>query len=180
MTHYVGIDLRAVGSALLLGLGTAGALGCGHSHSAMPASLQEVDKSVVRFRYELVGQNGTVDAQALRGRATIITFVTTFDLASQAQVRFVAGLVKHHVPRINALAVVLEPRTNAPLVTAFSDALHLPYPVAWGDEETFAGRGAFGDVHAVPTTVLLDRSGRVAWKRVGLAQEDELGAALDR
>jgi hypothetical protein len=180
LTHHLGIGLRAFGSAVLLSFGTVSAVGCGQSHTALPASLQAVDKSVVRFRYELVAQNGSLDAESLRGRATIITFVTTFDLASQAQVRFVTGVMKRHVPRINAAAVVLEPHTNAPLVTAFVDALRLPYPVAWGDDETFAGRGPFGDVHAVPTTIVLDKSGRVAWKRVGLAQEDELGAALDR
>jgi len=127
-----------------------------------------------------VGKSGALEDEQLRGRATVIAFVTTFDLASQAQARFVSGVLQRHVPRINAAAVVLEPVANAPLVLAFTDALRLPYPVAWGDAETLVGRGPFGDVHAVPTTVVLDREGRLAWKRVGLVQEDELGAALDR
>jgi hypothetical protein len=132
----------------------------------------------LHFRYELADGKGALDADALQGRATVIAFITTYDLGSQAQARFLTRLSHAHTPRINAAIVVLEPPDNQPLVVAFRDALKLDYPVAMGDAALIAGDGPFGDVHAVPSTVVLDAEGRLVWRHVGLAKEDELERAL--
>lgn len=145
------------------GLGTA----------SLPAGSQPL-----HFAYPLADGTGVLRAEALRGEPTIITFLTTFDLASQAQARFVSTVFGRHRGRVHATAVVLEPTENRPLVLAFRDALKLPYPVAFGDEALIGGEGPFGDVHAVPSTVVLDGEGRLIWKHVGLAKEDELEKAI--
>jgi hypothetical protein len=132
----------------------------------------------LHFAYPLVDGNGVLRAEALRGEPTLVTFITTYDLASQAQARFVSSVFGRHRGRVHATAVVLEPAENLPLVLAFRDALKLPYPLALGDEALIGGEGPFGDVHAVPSTVLLDGEGRLIWKHVGLAKEDELEKAL--
>jgi hypothetical protein len=132
----------------------------------------------LHFAYPLIDDTGDLRSEALRGEPTIVTFLTTFDLASQAEARFVSAVFSRHRGRIHAAAVVLEPRENGPLVLAFRDALKLPYPVAFGDALLIGGEGPFGDVHAVPSTVVLDGEGRLIWKRVGLTQEDELEKAL--
>jgi hypothetical protein len=105
-------------------------------------------------------------------------FVTTYDLASQAQARFLSGIVLRHGPSIHAAAVVLEPAENRPLILAFRDALRLHYPVAMGDASLVAGEGPFGDVRAVPSTVVLDSEGRLVWRHVGLSKEDEIERVL--
>ena len=128
--------------------------------------------------YELADGKGALDSDALGGRATLIAFLTTYDLASQAEARFVTHLFHTHLPRINAAAIVLEPPENRPLVVAFRDGLGLEYPVAMGDSALIAGEGPFGDVHAVPSTVVLDSEGRLVWKHIGLAKEDEIEHAL--
>jgi hypothetical protein len=74
----------------------------------------------LHFRYDLADGKGTLGAEALRGRPSVIVFVTTYDLASQAQVRFLAGIALRHGPRIHAAAAVLEPPENRPLVLAFA------------------------------------------------------------
>jgi len=44
---------------------------------------------------------------------------------------------------------------------------------------TRAGAGPFGDVSAVPVTVLLDRAGRVVWRVEGrVAKSAEIRAAM--
>jgi hypothetical protein len=131
----------------------------------------------VVFHYE-GAQEGALDSGALRGRPSVIIFITTYDIASQAQARFLTMLERRHRARIRVAAVVLEPPDNRPLVIAFRDALHLDYPVAMGDSDLVAGRGPFGDVHAVPTTVLLDDKGRIAWRNVGLAKDTDIEGAL--
>jgi hypothetical protein len=129
------------------------------------------------FHYDDV-QKGSVDSTALQGRPAVIIFITTYDLASQAQARFLTMVERRQGPRIRVAAVVLEPPENRPLVIGFRDALHLDYPVALGDRELVAGRGPFGNVHAVPTTIVLDKNGQIAWRNVGLAKDTEIEAAI--
>ncbi len=65
------------------------------------------------------------------------------------------------------------------MVALYQKALSIPFPVALADAQTLAGAGAFGDVHTVPVTVLLDRAGRVAWRVDGrVAKSDEMRAAM--
>jgi hypothetical protein len=160
---------------LAVSLGTA----CASERPASaPVFAETARSSPLHFRYELADGKGLLAPEPLRGRPTVIVFVTTYDLASQAQARFLSGLLHRHASSVYAAAVVLEPPENRPLVVAFRDALKLEYPVAMGDASLIAGEGPFGDVHAIPTTVVLDSESRLVWKHVGLSKEDEIEDAL--
>lgn len=111
---------------------------------------------------------------SVRGRVTVLAFVATYDVASQAQARFLTALSKRHVPRLNVGLVVLEQETNRPLVEAFVDSLGIDYPVAFADPATLAGKGPFEGLHHVPSVVVLDRDGRERARRLGLATEEDL------
>jgi hypothetical protein len=131
--------------------------------------------SPLHFSYALAEGKGALGSDRLRGRPSVLVFVTTYDIASQAQVRFLSGVARRLVGRIHAAAIVLEPPDNRPIVIAFRDALKLEYPVAMGDPPLIAGEGPFGDVHTVPSTVVLDSEGRLVRRRVGLlANEEEI------
>lgn len=110
----------------------------------------------------------------VRGRVTVLAFVATYDVASQAQARFLTALSKRHVPRLNVGLVVLEQEGNRPLVEAFVDSLDIDYPVAFADPDTLAGKGPFEGLHHVPSVVVLDREGRERARRLGLATEQDL------
>jgi len=126
----------------------------------------------------LADGRGFLTPEPLRGRPTVLVFLTTYDLASQVQARFLSGIVRRRGAAVHAGAVVLEPPENRPLVVAFHDALKLDYPVAMGDASLIAGEGPFGDVHAVPSTVVLDSEARLVWKHLGLSKEDEIENVL--
>jgi hypothetical protein len=134
--------------------------------------------SPLHFAYETADGQGALDADRLRGRPTVLVFVATYDLASQAQVRFLSGVLQRLGARLHAAAVVLERPENRPLVVAFRDALNLAYPVAMGDAPLIAGEGPFGDVHTVPSTVVLDSEGRMVRRHVGLTNEVEIESML--
>jgi hypothetical protein len=104
--------------------------------------------------------------------------LTTYDTVSQAIARRLEELRHQYRPRINVLAVVLEPPQNAPLVSVYVDTLSLGYPVALADQETLDGSGPFGDVRAVPSLVLLDRESRIVFKGSGAAALGEIEAQL--
>jgi hypothetical protein len=145
---------------------------------AQPLFAEMPRGSPLHFRYELADGKGVLAPELFRGRPLVIVFLTTYDLASQAQARFLSGIARRHGPSLHAAAVMLEPIENRPLVVAFRDALKLDYPVALGDASLIAGEGPFGDVRAVPSTIVLDSEGRVAWSRVGLSKEEEIENVL--
>jgi hypothetical protein len=131
----------------------------------------------VEFAFETI-DGKPLTTKTMSGRISVIGFVASYDTASQAQVRFLTGLLRHHVPRINVAILVLEPPQNLPMVDAFVSGFRLPYPAALADAATIAGRGPFAGLHHVPSVVILDREGRELWRHIGLIQQDELDVAV--
>ena len=120
-----------------------------------------------------------VSAQATRGKPTVVTFVTTSSLPSQAQVDFLVAMAKNDGDRVNYAVVAVEPPDTRELVELYRRALGAPFPMAMADSAALAGGGAFGDVTGVPVTVVLDPSGRIAWRADGrVARSDELRGVL--
>jgi hypothetical protein len=142
-----------------------------------PSSTVAVSASPVAIDYPLL-LGGRVTTADLAGRMSLVALVATYDTASQAMVRILATVVRRHKPRINGLAVVLEPENNLPLAQAFASAMDLPFPVAMADEPTLAGRGPFSGLHHVPSIVMLDRQGREVWRRLGMVTPEELESEL--
>jgi hypothetical protein len=132
----------------------------------------------LHFQYQLIDGRSWLAAENLRGRPTVLGFLTSYDLASQAQARFLNGIARRLGARVQIAVVMLERIENRPLIIAFRDGLNLGYPVAMGDADLISGGGPFGDVHVVPSTVVLDAEGRLVWRKLGLAREEELEKAL--
>jgi hypothetical protein len=132
----------------------------------------------VEFAFESLDER-LVTAQAALGKPTIIVFVTTSNLPAQAQVDFLVAMANHDRGSTNFILVALERRDSRELVEIYRKALSVPFPVAMADEATLSGRGAFGDVSAVPVTVMLDRAGRIVWRVDGrVAKGGELREAI--
>jgi hypothetical protein len=129
------------------------------------------------FSYPTV-DGSVLSSDALLGRYTVLGFVATYDEHSHAQALFLTRVVRHHVPRINAGVIVLEPEANRVLIEAFKSVVDPPYPVAIADEATIAGVGPFQELHHVPSIVILDPQGRLAWRHLGIAGNDVIDAAL--
>jgi hypothetical protein len=122
-----------------------------------------------------------VSGEATRGKPTVLAFVDTGSLPAQAQVDYLVAMSKHDGDKINYAAVALERRENRELVELYRKALGIPFPVALADAATLAGGGPFGDVTAVPVTVILDRAGRVVWRVAGrVSKPDEMRAVIKR
>jgi hypothetical protein len=133
----------------------------------------------VEFSFPGAGDT-QVNSATTRGRATLLVFVTTYDLASQLVLRRVADVIARQTPRANAAAVVLEPPVYADLLPAYRQSLSLPYPVVIADFATQQGQGQFGGIQRVPTLVVLDREGREVSRSQGSLTLQEIEAALSR
>jgi hypothetical protein len=141
--------------------------------------LPERRSDAISFAYGTT-EGGEFSSRGTRGRATLVLFVTTYDLPSQLEARRVDEILRRFRPRINVGAVVLEAPKYAVFADAFRTTLTLGYPVALADDETLQRRGPFGLVDRVPTLVVLDRNGREVWRKAGVVSRREIEAALTK
>ena len=125
-------------------------------------------------------QGEEISAEGMRGRVTVLVFVTTFDLASQLAAKQLNQALHTHRPRINAAAVVLEAPKYAPLADVFRSSLQLSYPVAIADLAMLARNSTLGEVHSVPTLIVFDAQGREVRRQYGAFSNEELNGWLDR
>ena len=121
-----------------------------------------------------------VSSNAHRGKPTVLAFVTTGDIVGQAQVDYLVAMAKNDGAKVNYALIAMHPRKEIVLVEAYISALKIEFPVALGDPSVMAPSGPFGEISAVPTVVILDRDGKIAWKHTGLAKADELRGHLRR
>jgi len=147
-----------------------------------PADGESVSETRGRVqRYEFGTTDGEeLSAESMRGRVTVLVFVTTFDLASQVAAKQLNQALHSHRPRINAGAVVLEAAKYAPLADVFRSSLELSYPVALADLPTLAQNSTLGEVRSVPTVIVFDAQGREVFRRSGAFTSAELDAWLTR
>lgn len=115
-----------------------------------------------------------VSSASTRGRPVVLAFVTTGDIVCQAQVDYLVAMAKNDGDKVAYALVAMHPRKELVLVETYAKALNVTFPVALSEGPS----GPFGEIPAVPTLVLLDRLGRIAWKHTGLAKSDELRAHM--
>jgi hypothetical protein len=133
---------------------------------------------IVDFAFESLDAR-PVSSDATRGKVAVLAFVTTGSLMAQAQVDFLVAMAKNDADRVSYAVIALEERQNRELVQLYEKTLAIPFPVALADEATRGGGGPFGDVTAVPVTLVLDRTGRVALRVEGrVAKSDEIRSAM--
>lgn len=152
--------------------------GCGGAKKSAdePVGISHGEGGPIVFSYDSLDQRA-VSSEAAKGKLAVVSFIATWDMMSQAQADFVSAMAKTDGERIAYFLVALDDRINRELVEAFAKTLELNCPVAVGDSDTVAGRSGFGSV-AVPTTVVLDVDGRIAWRKTGLAKSSELREVL--
>jgi hypothetical protein len=132
----------------------------------------------MQYDFPAAGADVIVNSETMRGRVTVLIFITTFDLASQLMVRRLGEVIASFTPRANAAAVVVEPPRYAELLPAYRQAMSLPFPVVMADFATQQGGGPFGSILHVPILVVLDRDGREVWRHEGTVDRDEIESAL--
>lgn len=132
----------------------------------------------IRHRFPLP-DGRSIGTDELAGRYSVILFLTTYDTVSQAIARRLEEMRHLYSPRINVLAVALEPPQNAPLVSVYAQTVALGYAVALADQDTLDGNGPFGDVRAVPALVLLDPSMNLVRKGSGVAALADIESSLE-
>lgn len=127
-----------------------------------PATLQLLD-------------GGSVSLDQYRGRLLVLNFWATWCAPCRGELAELDAYARAHVGSVAVIAVLAERRPDLRLVTAHAAALRLPIALRFT-----AGGGSFPLVNsAVPTTYVIDRTGRVVLRRGGAFAPGELPARLD-
>jgi hypothetical protein len=152
----------------------ASLLGCASSGGAK----ESADASGPRegpVEFSLAGVDGSpIESGKLRGRVTVLLFVTTFDVPSQAQAKRLEDLYRIHAPRLNAVAVIIEAPRYVDLARSYREVLGLNYAIAMADKSSLAEHPQFRYVNAVPSWIFLDREGMVSSVASGALSPEQL------
>lgn len=160
-----------------IGLCACWVIACASNTALSPQVAPPIRSAPVQFTYHL-SSGERISEQQFRGRTTVVAMVTTYDLASQILLRRLEEVLRTFQPRINAVAVVLEPPGYGILLDTFRESLNLSFPVALADAATMNGRSPFGLFDHVPHLVFLDRQGRQVLRLDGPVSVGELEEAL--
>jgi hypothetical protein len=133
-----------------------------------------------QLHFSFTAPDGQVfESASTRGRVTVVLLIASFDMASNLMAREGNELLHTIKPRINVGAVLVEAPQYAQLKTTFQDSLGLDYPVVMADHATLQGRGPFGELVHIPTTLILDRHGRETARILGPATREQLSEAIE-
>lgn len=130
----------------------------------------------IAFRFDSLDSRA-VASEAFRGKPLVLAFVTSWDLASQAQTRILTELARRYSKDVAFVLVALEESKNRELVEAYTKALDVTFPVAMADPVSTLGQEPFGDLR-VPAVFVFDAEGRVAMRNLGLTGKNQIVTAL--
>ncbi len=121
-----------------------------------------------------------VSSDAFRGKTTVISFITTGEIQSQAEVAFLVKMSETDGDKVNYAIVAVQDASGRELVEAYARFCRATFPVAMGDPAKLASDGPLGNISAIPTTVILDASGRIVFRSSGVVTSKELRNRMPR
>lgn len=123
----------------------------------------------------------TIDGEALslssfRGRVVVIDFFATWCKPCVQEVPELAKIrQRYSQEQIVVVSLDVDPSEDPDLLRGFREAHGISWPIC-----AYASSVADDyEVKAIPTIVIVDREGRVAYVHVGYATADELSQAID-
>jgi hypothetical protein len=118
---------------------------------------------------------GEFAIDSLRGQIVVIHVFTTWSLAAGLEVEALTAADAE--PDVTVIGLALDPE-GYPLVAPWRRASDVHYLIALSDAATRSGAGPLGRISSVPTTIVLDRSGRVAVRVEQQLTPEQLHAAI--
>jgi len=158
-----------------LAAGFAGAAGVGLMPSILTGCSRGEPAPAISYTL-LDGRPG--DLASLRGHVVLVNFWATSCAPCVEEMPAMVDNWRRHAPQgFQTLAVSMAYDAPA-LVSNFAQSRGLPFPVVIDNTGEIAHR--FGDVQFTPTSVLIDKQGRIVRRWVGKTDFAELGPLIDR
>lgn len=153
------------GRAALLLLALAG---CAHAKTPEQA-LSEIDTSTYALPTD-TGELWVLGAQ--KGHVVVMQFFATWCVPCLAEVNQLKALSGSH-PEVVFASVAFDLDADRSLAT-FRQAAGVPYALLVADPATRDGSSSFGKIPELPTTVVIDKQGKVRSAFTGLVPDADL------
>jgi peroxiredoxin len=116
-----------------------------------------------------------VTLSGFRGKVVLLNFWATWCVPCGAEIPLLVGFEQQYRDRgFEVLGVSLD-EDGWKSVKPFLEAKHVNYPMMIGDA---AIARAYGGIEAVPMTLIIDKSGRIAATHIGIFKRDECEADI--
>ena len=158
---------------LLWSLALAASTSCAAASARAPAPRSAYELSLVA-----ADSGQRFDFSQLSQKVGLVYFFSTWCLPCLQELKTLATLQhKYEAQRFAVVAVGLD-LEGAKVLRPFEQASSLPFPILVADEYLRSGRSPYGVIRSVPTSVMLDREGRIAAAYEGPADPLELERAV--
>jgi len=112
----------------------------------------------------------TISLDRYKGKILIINYFATWCPPCRVEIPdFVEAYKDHRKDGLEFLGVDLGESPDT--VKEFVNEQKINYPVIAGDRDM---EDKFGPVHSIPVTIVIDREGRIATKKIGMLSSEEL------
>ena len=147
-------------------------IGCNTSNHVSAAVSTKPDKDRKPApEFELKDADGkTVRLSDYKGKVVLLDFWATWCGPCKIEIPWFIEFERQYKDKGFAVIGVSMDEEGWTVVKPFVSDLAINYRVLQGNDST---ADLYGGVNALPTTFLIDREGRVAWKHEGLAGKDD-------
>lgn len=163
---------RALGCAVLLALA-----GCRSAPEAPPLDDAAFQRELLAL--QPIGPAAEL-ARTLPGNVVLVSFFATWCFPCVAELPTLQALQRDYGPQGFRMVGVGMDLEGAKVLEPFAYSMELNYPVLLADERIREGKSVFGPIRALPTTVLMDREGRVLGAWQGMAPHEAVAKAIEK
>lgn len=107
----------------------------------------------------------------LKGKWVVVNFWATWCAPCVKEIPDIAAFAKEQGDKVRVLGIALD-WDSEKQVTAFAKKVGLTYVLVLGDDKT---EKTFGKIKGMPTTIVYDPAGRIAFHKTGTVTKELLG-----
>ncbi|MGC4117849.1 MAG: TlpA disulfide reductase family protein [Myxococcales bacterium] len=150
--------------------------GCATSGPAQPA---ERIRSAYELSLPVAATGARYGLAQLSGKVGAVYFFSTWCLPCLQELKTLSTLQSKYAAQGFAVIAIGLDLEGAKVLAPFEKASALPFPVLVADSYLRSGESPYGIIRSVPTTVLLDREGKIAAAYEGPADPLKLDSAVE-
>jgi cytochrome c biogenesis protein CcmG/thiol:disulfide interchange protein DsbE len=161
---------------VLFGLMTC--LACSPSRTAHAQSLKQTGDRKDAPEFALKDMNGkTVRLSDFKGKALVVDFWATWCGPCQIEIPWFMDFERKYKDQGFAVIGIAMDDEGWQAVKPFAEKMKMNYRVVLGNDQT---ADLYGGIEALPTTILIDRDGKIAGTHVGLAGKQDFQDAIEK
>lgn len=145
---------------------------CLSQNRSVASDANPIEKASPAPGWELQDLDGkTVRLSDFKGKVVILDFWATWCPPCRAEIPGFIGLQKKYQAQGLAIVGVSVDQASSDTVKSFVQEMGMNYPVVLADTNVVA---AYGGIAGLPTTFIIDRTGRIVKQHLGFTEKEEI------